>query len=131
MAMKLFSTRKVRKQFIYIIVILVLLLLTADLNGRISDLLKANTERDAVRAQVYSLWVTQQVLSTQAAYAQSEHAVEGWARQDGRLVKPGDVPIVPLPVNKVTQAPLLPTPMPTPTSVENWQIWRSMIFGDS
>lgn len=129
--MKLFSSRKTRRQIVYAIVILMLLLLTADLNNRISDLLRANTERDAVREQVYSLWVTQQVLSTKAAYAESDRAVEEWARQDGRMVKPGDMPIVPLPLNKVTQqSAALPTPVHTPTPVQNWQVWESMIFGD-
>jgi len=126
--MKLFSTKSAKRQAVYILIFLVLLIVTADLNARLNELVRAKAERDAVRSQVYSLWVTQQVLKTQSAYANSDQAVEAWARQDGRKIKPGDIPVVPLPAGGVIPTPQA-TPTPAPTPFENWEIWQSMILG--
>ena len=126
--MKLFSTKRAKRQAVYILIFLVLLILTADLNARLNELFVAKNERDSVRSQVYSLWVTQQVLKTQAAYANSDQAVEEWARQDGRKIKPGDIPVVPLPAGGVIPTPQV-TPTPVPTEYQNWEIWQSMLLG--
>ncbi|MBN2257895.1 MAG: hypothetical protein JW704_08730 [Anaerolineaceae bacterium] len=117
------------RRAVLIIVILLLVGLMMDFNSRLSELLNLNEQKDKVILRVTALAETAKVLDTQIAYATSEAAVGEWARQEGHMSKPGDIPIVPL-------APAGYTPQPTPTQmiiatqVSNWQIWWAVIFGE-
>jgi hypothetical protein len=108
--------------------IAILVLLMMDFNNRMADLQRLTGERDHLSTRVGQLTQTIQVLNTKIAYATSDLAVEEWARQQGRMVKPGDMPIVPI-------APAGGTPQPTPTSVatrrvvNNWEIWYALFLG--
>jgi cell division protein FtsB len=110
-------------------VIILLVVLMMDFNNRLSELLNLNEQKDKVIIKVTALAITARALDTQIAYATSEAAVGEWARQEGHMAKPGDIPIVPL-------APAGYTPLPTPTQmvvatqVSNWQIWWAVIFGE-
>jgi hypothetical protein len=72
---------------------------------------------------------TQQNLQTQMAYATSEAAVLEWAYQEGKWVREGDVPIVPL--AEPGSAPE-PTPAPAATAVpeSNLEIWLSLFLDE-
>ena len=100
-----------------------------DLNTRLSELFRLSAERDKIQTQVVELKHTRQVLITQVAYATSDVAVEEWARVEGHMSLPGDNVIIPLPPGDVTP---LPVQMPTPTmvSLENWEVWQILFFGD-
>jgi cell division protein FtsB len=57
----------------------------------------------------------------------SEAEVESFARNKVNLIKPGDQPIIPLPVEGATiseTAAVQITPIPTP---ENWQLWLDLL----
>jgi cell division protein FtsB len=64
-------------------------------------------------------------------YAKTSAYVEAWARNEGRMVKPGEVLVIPVPSN----TGVTPTPMPTvevavdtrPQS-DNWTVWWSLFF---
>jgi cell division protein FtsB len=109
--------------------IILLVALMMDFNSRLSELLNLNQQKDKVIVKVTALAITARALDTQIAYATSEAAVGEWARQEGHMAKPGDIPIVPL-------APAGYTPQPTPTQMvvatqaSNWEIWWAVIFGD-
>jgi hypothetical protein len=100
-----------------------------DFNSRLSELLNLNQQKDKVIVKVTALAITARALDTRIAYATSEAAVGEWARQEGHMAKPGDIPIVPL-------APAGYTPQPTPTQMmvatqaSNWEIWWAVIFGE-
>jgi cell division protein FtsB len=109
--------------------IILLVVLMMDFNNRLSELLNLNEQKDKVIVKVTALAITARALDTQIAYATSEAAVGEWARQEGHMAKPGDIPIVPL-------APVGYTPQPTPTQmmvatqVSNWEVWWAVIFGE-
>lgn len=65
-------------------------------------------------------------------YARSDAYVESWARNQGKMVKPGEVLIVPIPSGIDMQ----PTPIPemgvavetTPPEPQPWMLWWSLFF---
>ncbi len=79
--------------------------------------------------RIENLEATQSALETQIAYAESDKAVEEWARTYQRYVQPGDQVVIPLSPQEVTvEINYLETP--TPSQEENWQIWWELFFGD-
>lgn len=119
---------RLRQQIILIVVLLLLALVFASLNQRISQNIRLTTQRDQLSTQVMQLTATVQALETRKAYITSEAAVEEFAR-DRRMIREGDVLVVPLtPVGKPTPTPLgFPTPQPPP---QNWEVWWALFFGD-
>jgi cell division protein FtsB len=109
--------------------IILLVALMMDFNNRLSELLHLNEQKDKVIVKVTSLAITARALDTQIAYATSEAAVGEWARQEGHMAKPGDIPIVPLAPAGYTPQPT-PTQMMVATQVSNWEVWWAVIFGE-
>lgn len=114
----------------YALVVIGLALLTMlvmDFNSRMAELRRLTAEREAVRENQDRFLGTKAALETQIAYATSEAAVIEWAYQDGHMVRPGDVAVVPLPAGQPT-----PTPMVTQVEVEEevsyWQRWFALFF---
>ena len=110
------------------VVFVIAFFLLMDLFGRLTELSRLGSQRDDMVTEVFSLTGTLQALDTQVAYATSDVAVEDWARQEGHMVKSGDVLIVPIQPESVTPMTYL-TPVPTAQSVSNWDIWWALFFG--
>lgn len=127
--MKNLLERVNKRRLVAIVGLFVFIVLLMDLNARISEYLDVASERNKIQTQVADLWQTQQILRTQIAYATSEMAVEEWAREEGYLVRPGDIRVVPLQAHLVTPTPQS-TVIPTPVLAENWEIWKEVFFGD-
>lgn len=128
-----FNERKRRfrfndKRILLVVGIAVLVLLMMDFNNRMADLQRLTGERDKLSTRVGQLTQTIQVLNTKIAYATSDMAVEEWAREQGRMIKTGDVPIVPIAPPGATPQPT-PTPEQTKQVVSNWEIWYALFLG--
>lgn len=117
------------KRVFLVLVIIVILILFMDFNSRISELFHMNVLRNEVHKEVYQLELTKQALTTQIAYATSEIAVEEWAREQGHMAQPGDIPIIPLQEPNTTPT-LTFILTPTPPKVSNWQVWQALFFGE-
>jgi cell division protein FtsB len=107
--------------------IVVLVLLIMDFNSRMADLRRLTSEKEIVGAQATQLSQTNVYLETQIAYATSERAVEEWAREEQRMEKPGDNPVVPLAPANSTPVPT-PAPVVTPKVVDNWDLWMELFL---
>ncbi len=96
--------------------------LVMDFNSRMADLQRLSSRRDEVAVQATQKVSTQVALQTQIAYATSEAAVAEWAYQEGQMIRPGDVAIVPMPAAASTSqaVPLAPVER---VRVDNWQVW--------
>ncbi len=122
------SIRFIDKRVLIVFGVLILFLLMMDFNSRMGDLSRLNAQRDKLSTDEAQLALTSQSLDTQIAYATSVLAVQDYARNDQKLVQPGDNPLVPI-------APQGSTPQPTvtvtsiPTVVENWQRWLALFLG--
>jgi hypothetical protein len=111
-----------------IIGILVLVFIVLEFNRRVEQLKTLEGQHTLMQGQVTQAYQTQAALNTQAAYAGSNAAVEQWARVDGHYVKDGDLPVVP--IGQPGAPPLeASTPVPTPTPMQNWEVWYQLFFG--
>ncbi len=107
--------------------LVVLVLLIMDFNDRMSELRRLTSEKESVGAQATALVKTNMFLETQIAYATSETSVDQWARENQRMQKPGDNPVVPLAPANSTPVPT-PTPAVTPRVVNNWDLWMNLFI---
>jgi len=110
--------------------IIILLLLIMEFNARVDELSRLKREAATVEARATDVMRAQYNLQTAAAYATSDLSVEEWARQQNRMLRSGDVLVIPLAAPGSTppsQQPLIPAPARTPLS--NWDVWMLVIFG--
>jgi cell division protein FtsB len=122
-----------KQPWIYLIVVTafaVLVFMVMDFNGRVANLRRLTEEKEKVVAEKNSLMLTQSALEEQIIYATSPAAVENWAYEKGHMVRPGDVPVVPLQAVEVTPTPIV-IQESTPEPVSNWDAWRELFFGQS
>ena len=116
------------KRILFGLVAGILILLLADFNSRMAELNRLSEEKSRVAVQATANAATKTVLQEKLAFATSEAAVEKWAYEQGRMVRPGDNLIVPLAVG----------PQPTPVveaeapavvqSQTPWEIWMALFF---
>jgi hypothetical protein len=109
--------------------IFVLILLVIEFNSRLEELNRLNDQRDQTRLVATQAVQTQMALQTQVGYASSTAAVEEWARTEGHYILEGDQPVVPL-VQPGSQPVIAPTVQPTPTPMQNWEVWWSLFFDE-
>lgn len=109
--------------------ILLLVFIVLEFNRRLEELNMLNAQSRLVQTQATQAVQTQLALQTQVAYANSDAAVEEWARTDGHYIQDGDLPVVPL--GEPGAAPIdASTPTPVPTQPSNWEVWWDLFFGN-
>ncbi|RMF41932.1 MAG: hypothetical protein D6755_12045 [Anaerolineae bacterium] len=118
------------KYLLIVVGLVVLVLVLGDFNARIAELNRLRREHEQVATQLAALESTKVALQTQVAYATSDAAVLQNAYEQERMVRPGDVLVVPLPAEQST-----PTPVPAlpdaPEHHENWEYWYALFFGET
>jgi len=120
---------KIGKQWIFIVMIAILFFMVLGLNSRIAEYFRLTGQREEMLQRIENLKATQATLKTEIAYANSDKAVEEWARTFERMVQPGDQVIIPLPPKDFTpDINYLATP--APPIGQNWQIWWELLFGE-
>ena len=119
--------KRIKRQWVYVVLIFILFFMVLGLNSRLSEYWRLSSQKNEMDDRILKLESTQIALETQIAYADSDKAVEEWARTYEREVLPGDQVIIPLPSGNVTpEVNYLATP--TPADSENWQIWWDLFF---
>ena len=109
--------------------ILMLVFIVLEFNRRLEELNMLNAQSRLVQTHATQAVQTQLALQTQVAYANSDAAVEEWARTDGHYIQDGDLPVVPL--GEPGAAPIdASTPTPVPTQPSNWEVWWDLFFGN-
>ena len=113
------------KSILVIGLLIVLVLLIRDFNSRMGELRRLQSEADIVSTQYSQLAGTQSALETQVAYAGSDEAVKQYLYEQGKYNQPGDIVVVPVPVEGSGPAatPVAPTPLPV---VAKWQLWLAL-----
>jgi len=119
--------KRIKRQWVYVVLLLILFIMILGLNSRLSEYLRLSSQKGEMDERIIRLKSTQIALETQIAYADSDKAVEEWARTYERKILPGDQVIIPLPQGDITpEVNYLATP--NPVNMENWQIWRDLFF---
>jgi cell division protein FtsB len=111
-----------------IIGIIMLVFIVLEFNRRLEELRMLNGQHEIMLTQATQVQATQAALSTEMAFASSDAAVEEWARTDGHFVQDGDLPVVPIPQPGAPPVEAS-TPVPTPTPMQNWEVWWELFFG--
>jgi len=110
-------------------VIILLVLLMMDFNNRMVRALQLQEQAQTLSTQAVELQQTKIYLEAQLAYATSEKAVEQWAREDEKLIQPGDIPVVILPPSQPTSTPT-PAPPIEEQALSNFEIWKELFLGE-
>ncbi|HQK43298.1 MAG TPA: septum formation initiator family protein, partial [Anaerolineaceae bacterium] len=82
------------RRVLLVIGVVVLVFMMMDFNNRMVRSLKLEKQERQLQTRVAALIQTKQRLEADIAYANSDRAVEEWAREEAKLIKEGDVPII-------------------------------------
>ncbi len=86
---------------------------------------------DDFARQIDALLAEQQALLAQLEYVKSDAYVEFWARDEGKMVRDGEVLILPQRLGADAE-PAAPRPMfafeTTAPEPENWELWWALFF---
>jgi len=112
-----------------VIAIVVLVFLMMDFNNRMVRSLQLEKQEQQLNARIVALEQTKQRLEADIAYANSDRAVEEWAREEAKLINEGDVPII---LQAQSSAAAAPTPTPLIETVElsRLEIWKQLFWGE-
>ncbi len=115
------------KKALAVLGLIILAYLLLDMNNRVETYLRLSAERDVIATQVAVLKTTEQALQTQISFANSDAAVEKWAREEAFMARPGDHPIIMIPDKNYTPQPT-PQAIATKEVLQNWQVWAAVFF---
>jgi hypothetical protein len=119
-----------RLSVFWVVMILIAgLLIIGDLNRRMGDARRLEHDAVILEGQVAAKSTEQAVLLTKVAGATSEEAIAEWAHADAKLVRDGEVLVVPLAPLDLTPAPE-PSGSVYPEQPSKLQVWWALLFGD-
>ena len=114
-------------QVLLVLGVVAALSVVINFSARIQVEQRISAEASQMRIEVTALAATQQALATQLAYVKSDAYVEYWAHTDGRMVRSGEVLVVPVAGHAAKPTPA-PQPAPSAEPVNKLQIWWEMFF---
>ncbi len=119
-------------QIVFGSILAISLLLAINFSGRIAAGRKIEADRDTLMNDIGTLQARATALNGELDYVSGDAFVEKWARKEGKMVKPGEVLVVPVPGRMPPQA--APTPfVPRPSTdqhadAQNWKLWWQLFF---
>jgi cell division protein FtsB len=116
-----------RNKLIVAAAIILFLLVFGELWRRISQAAELRALERQVGAQVTQLAEESDRMATRIADSQSDEAVAEWARDDGKMVLPGEVLVQPIAPTAASAAP--ETSNDPAGSVPNWRVWLEWLWG--
>lgn len=115
-------------QFVFVVILAAGLLLALNLSGRISAGQRIQADLQKREREMVALQETQAALQQEWEWVQSQAAVDEWARGPGKMVRPGEVLVVPIPAGAaVTPTPTSPA-AEQPEAVVTWRVWWNLFF---
>ncbi|TFH36897.1 MAG: hypothetical protein E4G99_03820 [Anaerolineales bacterium] len=113
----------------WIVMILIAgLLIVGDLNRRMADARQLERDAEILEGQVAAKSTERAVLMTQVADATSEDSIAAWAHADAKLVREGEVLIVPVAPSGATPG-LEDADSRFAEPPSKFQIWWALLFG--
>ncbi len=108
------------------------LLLAINFSTRITESQPLQDEYEQIVNEIAGLESEQQDLIALRDYVRSDPYVEQWARDNGKMVRPNEVLIIPVPSGETVE----PTPTPSfnvevqtaPPTPEAWELWWALFF---
>jgi cell division protein FtsB len=119
-------------QIVFAAILSIGLLLVINFSGRIARGQQTEAEHQRLQATITVLEQQQVNLLKERDYAASDASVEHWAHTEGKMIREGEVLVIPIPAGEVQPTPLPPAPIliPTPEPPEalNWHLWWNLFF---
>ena len=124
-------------QIVFALLLSIGLLLVINFRGRIARGQQMETARRELQSTLVVLQSQSESLQRERDYAASDASIEEWAHQEGKMVREGEILIIPIPGGQTEPTPT-PTPPvliiapPTPQQDEpNWTLWWNLFFDGS
>ena len=127
------NTRRLSTVQVVAAVILTLgLLLTLNFSSRVQLDRELQAIHSGVNAEIEALEAEQAALQKQLAYVKSDAYVEYWARDDGKMIRDGEILIVPqaaaMPAQVVKSSKPIIEIVTTAPKPENTELWWALFF---
>lgn len=110
------------------------LVLAINFNSRIAAGQPILEYYDEVRGDVERLRSEQGTLVAERDFSSSDRFVEQWARSEGKMIRQGEILVIPVPAGNTANNQPTPIPMPavpiqtSPPQPENWMVWWELFF---
>ena len=120
-------------QIVFAAILSIGLLLVINFSGRIARGQQTEAEHERLQATITVLEQQQVSLLKERDYAASDASVEHWAHTEGKMIREGEVLVIPIPAGDVNPTPLPPapilvaTPAPEPEAPK-WHLWWNLFF---
>jgi cell division protein FtsB len=120
-------------QIVFAAILSIGLLLVINFSGRIARGQQTEAEHQRLQATITVLEQQQVSLLKERDYAASDASVEHWAHTEGKMIREGEVLVIPIPAGDVKPTPLPPapilvaTPAPEPEAPK-WHLWWNLFF---
>ncbi len=119
-------------QIMFAAILAIGLILAINFSTRLTASRPLNEYYENVEAEIEQLRNEQATLIAERDFSQSDAYVEQWAHRNGKMVRPGEYLVIPVPVGR--QAPATPTPVifvesvTSPSEPEPWTLWWALFF---
>ncbi len=119
-------------QIVFASILSIGLLLTINFSARIRRGQQIEEVRTRIEATLQVLSTEQANLIAERDYAASDLAVIEWAHREGKMIREGEVLVIPVqPANAQVATPtpnFTPIPLITPTQAPTWHLWWKLFF---
>ena len=108
----------------------VALFTAVDFGRRMAAIYRLQREKARLEQKIAQEEARREELEAYKGYVQSDEFVEQWARTEGKMVKPGETPVVPVPVRTPTLSEKHPPGESQAMKGEpHWREWWELFFG--
>jgi len=120
-------------QIVFAAILSIGLLLVINLSGRIARGQQMEVERRRLQATLDVLQRQKLELLQERDYAASDSSVEQWAHTQGKMVRDGEVLVIPIPAGNTEATPTPPAPVlasarVTQPQAPKWHLWWKLFF---
>ena len=111
------------------VIVLLVVVLALSFNTRLATIRRMHREEARLKQAVAMEETRQADLQWLGAYVASDDYVEHWARVEAKMIKPGEVVIVPVAPNVAATNPTAPASVQAPATI--FEEWWSLFFGEA
>lgn len=120
-------------QIMFAAILAIGMVLGINFSSRIASSQPLRTYYAGMETEIAGLQQEQQRLIEERDFAQSEAYVEQWARGEGKMVRPGEVLVIPRAIAPAVQPTATPAPLlaeleTTAPEPEPWELWWALLF---
>jgi len=119
-------------QIMFAAILAIALILAINFSSRIAATQPLQQTYDEVNAEIERLSEEQADLINERDYVRSDAYVEAWARDEGKMVRPGEVLVIPVPSAVDVETSPVDVPLieveTSPPQSDPWVVWWALFF---